>query len=62
MPKVSDSSPSVATAKPQVGNIAVRPVLVTIWPVISDPAPMPKVSGSSIKPISAGAAPRTARR
>ena len=42
--------------------MAVRPVLVTIWPVISEPSPMPNVSGSSIRPVSAGDAPRTARR
>ena len=27
--------------------MAVRPVLETSWPVISDPRPMPNVSGSS---------------
>jgi hypothetical protein len=57
-----NSRPSVAATRPQDGNAAVRPVRVTNWPVTSDPMPMPNMSGSINKPVSAGAAPRTARR
>src|SRR5262249_8924477 len=60
--KAIATSPIVAAIKPQVGNTAVRPGLVTICPVNIEPIPMPAVSGSNTKPVSAGEAPRTARK
>ena len=50
-----NSKPAVAATYPWEGNIAVRPVRVTNWPVISEPRPTPKVSGSNSKPVSTNA-------
>jgi len=60
--KASSSKPIVAATNPKDGNTAVRPVRVTSWPVTSEPIPMPNISGSMSNPVSAGEAPRTARR
>ena len=49
-------------AKPNEGKIAVSPVRLTSRPVISDPVPMPTVSGTSSRPVCAGETPRTTCR
>ena len=55
-------SRNVTTASPIVETIIVRPVRLTIWPVIIEPKPMPAVSGSKSSPVSVADVPCTTRR
>src|SRR5262249_49141102 len=52
----------VMTTRPITGNSVVRPVLATRRPVISEPVPMPMVSGTSSPPVVEGDSPRTTWR
>ena len=61
-PSASSSQHPVATANPQDGYTAVRPVRATARPVSNAPTAIPAVSGSSSSPTCPGPAPRTTCR
>ncbi len=53
---------AVTRTRPNTGKTVVRPVLLTIRPVNSEPVKMPMVSGTSRRPVCDGDAPRTTSR
>ena len=55
-------SPSTTKTRPQDGMMAVRPVRLTMRPVMSEPTPMPTVMGTSSRPVSPAEASCTTRR
>ena len=59
----SGAVPDLVTIdNPIVETIIVRPVRLTIWPVIIEPTPIPAVNGSRSRPVAVADVPCTTRR